>query len=213
MIEQVIEAYALKDQKRTGWKLRGVHDPESVADHSWGTAYLALVFAEQANVGRARAVEIALVHDLAEALTGDVPTRVAGLNDTRLRDEKREREHEAMKRLTSGYDANAASNARALWAEYEATESAEARFVRDMNMIDMCLQAFIYERDARYDDAAASEHFPERDGLDEFFATTRPRLQTDFGRMKFGEIVDFYEKLPRVRERRRRREASGEAKL
>jgi hypothetical protein len=31
--------------------------------------------------------------------------------------------------------------------------------------------------------------------------------------MKFGEIVDFYEKLPRVRERRRRREASGEAKL
>ena len=211
MIEQVIEAYALKDQKRTGWKLRGVHDPESVADHSWGTAYLALVFAEQANVGRARAVEIALVHDLAEALTGDVPTRVAGLNDTRLRDEKREREHEAMKRLTSGYDANAASNARALWAEYEASETAEARFVRDMNMIDMCLQAYIYERDVRYDDTAASEHFPDQDGLDEFFATTRPRLQTEFGRTKFAEVVDLYEKLPRVRERERAREASGEA--
>ncbi|MFW6292939.1 MAG: HD domain-containing protein [Spirochaetota bacterium] len=201
MIEQVIEAYALKDQRRTGWELRGVVRPESVADHSWGSAYLVLVFAGQANVDRAHAVEIALVHDLAEALTGDVATRVVGLNDPRLRDEKREREHEAMIRLTSGYDAHAAGMVRTLWAEYEASETPESLFVRDMNMIDMCLQAYVYERDARYDATGPNEHFREYDGLDEFFATTRPRLRTDFGRTKFDEILGMYEQLPRVRER------------
>ncbi len=201
MIEQVIEAYALKDQRRTGWELRGVASPESVADHSWGSAYLVLVFAEQANVDRAHAVQIALVHDLAEALTGDVATRVAGLNDERLRAEKREREREAMMRLTSGYDPDAAGMVRTLWAEYEASETSEALFVRDMNMIDMCLQAYVYERDARYEATESNPHFPDYDGLDEFFATTRPRLQTGFGKTKFDEIVNLYRELPRVQER------------
>jgi len=209
MIEQVIEAYALKDQRRSGWELRGVESPESVADHSWGSAYLVLVFAGPANVDRAHAVQIALVHDLAEALTGDVATRVAGLNDERRLQEKREREHEAMIRLTSGYDPDAASMVRTLWAEYEAAETAEALFVRDMNMIDMCLQAYVYERDARYDANRSNAHFPDYEGLDEFFATTRPRLQTRFGKAKFDEIVDLYQQLPRVQ--RRTAEEQGEA--
>ena len=70
-------ALPLKDQPRTGWVQHGVGGAESVAAHSWGTAYLCLLFAEVAGVDRAKAVEIAVLHDLAEARTGDVAARLA----------------------------------------------------------------------------------------------------------------------------------------
>ncbi|MFL5542881.1 MAG: HD domain-containing protein [Longimicrobiaceae bacterium] len=86
----------LKDTPRAGWALRGVERPESVADHSWRTALLALVLARRADppLDRERAVALALAHDLAEALVGDI-TPYDGISA----DEKRRREREAMARL------------------------------------------------------------------------------------------------------------------
>jgi putative hydrolase of HD superfamily len=198
MVEPIIEAYRLKDETRTGWELRGVGSPESVADHSWGTAFLVLVYAVRAGVDRARALEIAVVHDLAEAVTGDVATRVTGLDDAGLRRRKQQEEREGMARLTAGHAVGTANEIRELWEEYEASESSEALFVRDMNLIDMCLQAYVYERDRRYEADRPNEHFPDFAGLDEFFATTRPRLRTALGSELFREVADRYRELPSV---------------
>lgn len=195
MIDALIQAYRLKDETRTGWQLRGIRDPESVADHSWGTAYLALVYADNAGVDRARAVEIAIVHDLAEALTGDVATRVTDMNNRLLLDEKRRNEYEAVVRLTARYEPQQADRVRSLWDEYEASESPEALFVRDMNLIDMCIQAFVYEREGRYDRTVPNESFPDFQALDEFFATTRPRITTSFGERLFLDVSRRYETL------------------
>ena len=64
-------AGALKRVRRRGWVLRGVTEPESVADHSFRTALLALVLARDDSFDRGRCVAMALVHDLAEAVVGD----------------------------------------------------------------------------------------------------------------------------------------------
>lgn len=74
-IDVLLEAYELKDELRSGWQLREIADPESVAAHTWGTATLCLLFADEAGIDRDRAVSMALVHDLAEARTGDIATR------------------------------------------------------------------------------------------------------------------------------------------
>lgn len=66
-IDVLLEAYELKDELRSGWQLRKIADPESVAAHTWGTATLCLLFADEAGIDRGRAVSMALVHDLAEA--------------------------------------------------------------------------------------------------------------------------------------------------
>ncbi|MFW5688003.1 MAG: HD domain-containing protein [Spirochaetota bacterium] len=198
MINALIEAYRLKDEVRTGWTLRGVRDPESVADHSWGTAYLVLLYADEAEVDRARALEIALVHDLAEAKTGDVATRVAAMRDPRRVEEKARRERGAMDELMEAYTPQRASRVRGLWEEYEATATPEAVLVREMNLIDMCLQAYVYEESERYDPDAPNDHFPDYRGLDEFFATTAPRLRTPVGERLFREIAEAYARLPRV---------------
>ena len=82
---------------------------------------------------------------------------------------------------------------RAAWDEYEARETPEARFVKEMDLIDMCLQALAYGRDDRSDPAAGAPAFEAYDRLDEFFATAESRLRTDLGRALFEAIERRYE--------------------
>ena len=96
-----------------------------------------------------------------------------------------------------------------LWEEYEENATPVARFVRDMNLIDMCAQALRYEEAGRYDPVMPNRHFPDFQGMDEFFATTRPRLATAVGRELFDRLVERYSALPRVRERGGPRLESG----
>ena len=214
MLDSFIRALQLKDEVRSGWVLRGVRGPESVADHSWATAYLCILYADEAGVDVARAVQMAVVHDLAEAVTGDVATRVAAMDDPSVNVKKRQREAAAMDELlgvgacsvagrtelTSG-SSSPIGDIRELWDEYEEAVTSVARFVRDMNLIDMCAEAFVYEEAGRYDPDAENEHFPDFKGMDEFFATTRPRLSTPVGKRLFDELSARYATLDQVRER------------
>ncbi|TVR05333.1 MAG: HD family hydrolase, partial [Spirochaetaceae bacterium] len=187
-IDTLLTLYRLKDESRIGWQIRGVVDPESVADHSWATALLCLLYADKAGVNRDHAVAMALVHDLAESVTGDVATRVHDADRAVSTAEKQQRERAAMDGLAPEPHA-----VRALWDEYEAAETNEARFVRDMNLVDMCLQALCYERDHRYD---ATTNYPNQGGyrhLDEFFATAAPRITTELGRTLYEQVRRRYE--------------------
>src|SRR5947207_9014687 len=81
MIELLAELMRLKAVPRMGWLLRGVRDVESVAAHSFGVALIAMWLADRAlacgmhvNVGRV--LRMALLHDLTEARTGDLPATI-----------------------------------------------------------------------------------------------------------------------------------------
>lgn len=188
VIEALVRAYDLKDETRTGWQLRGVDDPESVAAHSWGVSMLVVRFCPPA-LDRERALELAAVHDVSEAEIGDIATRAESGAQTVDSEEKQRREREAMAGPLSGLG----SEVRTRWEEYETRESSEARFVKDMDLVDACLQALVYERQGRYDSDAENPHFEEYDALDEFFATAEPRLSTERGRQLFETIRARYE--------------------
>lgn len=68
VIEHMVEALAAGRTKR--YHTRAMHDYQTVAAHSWGVAMLVLAIAESPSVDLLKA---ALVHDLGEAKTGDVP--------------------------------------------------------------------------------------------------------------------------------------------
>lgn len=184
-LDLALQAFALKDVDRAGWVLRGIRDPESVAAHSWGTALLCLLFAEEAGVDAHRAVSIALVHDLAEAVTGDLVARADPADRDVSEGAKAAQEAAAIATLlpTAAHELAAI---RRLWQDYEDRTDPAAVFVRDMNLIDMCLQASIYERDQRYD----STHLvPSRGGfvhLDEFFASAEQRLEGQVAKRLFA---------------------------
>ncbi len=76
----LLEALTLKNLSRTGWVLRK-GPRESVAEHTYGTAIIALVLARMEKLtasDEAALVRLALLHDLHEARIGDlVPSQKA----------------------------------------------------------------------------------------------------------------------------------------
>src|SRR4051794_3581465 len=66
------DAGRLKRLKRSGWLRVGLPDPESVADHSYRLAIMALLLGPRLGVDADRLVRLALLHDLAESRVGDL---------------------------------------------------------------------------------------------------------------------------------------------
>ena len=64
----------LKRTPRTGWFLAGVHDPESVAEHSFRTAVIGYVLALLEGADPYRTMALCLFHDTGESRTGDIPS-------------------------------------------------------------------------------------------------------------------------------------------
>lgn len=190
MINFLLEALELKEEKRTGWELRNVEDPESVADHTWGTSFLTLVYGEEEDVDIDRCLKIALVHDIAEHETGDLVTRAESQAQEIAKEDKHQMESEVLKRISAKLNSEKILE---LWKEYEKKESPEARFVKDMDMIDLCLTALKYEKSGRYDPEEENDNFQKYDNLDEFFVTTEPRIKTETGQRLFDKIKQRYE--------------------
>jgi len=188
MIELFLQSLELKDEKRTGWELRNIEDPETVAGHTYGTAFLVMTQAPD-GLDRDKAIKIALVHDLGEAEIGDIAHRAVDAEKQMETQEKEQKERKTVKNLSEGLG----DEIFQLWEEYEQKQTQEAKFVKDMDMIDMCLQALKYEKQGRYDPDEDNKNFQKYENLDEFFATTEPRITTLKGQELFREIKQKYE--------------------
>jgi putative hydrolases of HD superfamily len=155
------QAGALKRLRRQGWVDRGVVSPESVADHSYRLALLVLILASRSpGVDPCRAVTLALVHDLPEALAGDITPfddalgrpgvdrsalfRQRPVFDPETYQAKKEREREAVEDLTSGLPEDVAALVQDAWLEYESGSTPEARLVRQADKLETWLQALEY---------------------------------------------------------------------
>jgi putative hydrolase of HD superfamily len=132
----------LKLLPRIGWLQRGVAQPESIAEHTFGVATLALLVGDDVpGLDRGRLLAIALVHDMAEALLGDLPATARRLFGA---DAKHAAERRAVAELFAPLPNGAAF--LALWDEYASAGSPEARLVKGLDRIEMLAQALDYER-------------------------------------------------------------------
>uniref|UniRef100_A0A493T5S8 5'-deoxynucleotidase HDDC2 n=1 Tax=Anas platyrhynchos platyrhynchos TaxID=8840 RepID=A0A493T5S8_ANAPP len=129
----------LKRVPRTGWVYRNVAKPESVSDHMYRMAVMALV-SEDKNLNKDRCIRLALVHDMAECIVGDIAPA-----DNISKEEKHRREEAAMKQLTQLLSEDLKKEIYELWEEYENQCTAEAKFVKQLDQCEMILQAFEYE--------------------------------------------------------------------
>lgn len=140
LLDALLELQALDRLPRTGYALRGVDDPESIAEHGFHLILLIWALAPAVpGIDLARAVELALVHDLAEIRIGDLP-RTAG----RYLPEgaKAAAESAALAELM----APLGERAPGLFAEFERGESQEARLVRACDKLQLMIKVFVYER-------------------------------------------------------------------
>ncbi|KAI0736413.1 HD domain-containing protein [Fomitopsis betulina] len=95
------------------------------------------------NLDISKCVMMCLVHDLAEAQVGDIVPR-EGIPKA----EKRRLEEEAMRNFVHEmlHDSPAAQRIMSLFEEYEEQQTEEARFVKDLDRLEMASQASEYER-------------------------------------------------------------------
>jgi putative hydrolases of HD superfamily len=163
-------ATKLKSVPRTGWMDRGLEPlrVESVADHSFGVALLAWACAlqrraEGAAIDPERVLKLAIIHDLAEAGTGDsTPYDPAAIPDehdpaarrtfleTRhhrdpdRRAAKRADEDAVMRTLIAALPGSTRSELGEVWDELRLGTSSEARFVKQVDRLETFLQSRLY---------------------------------------------------------------------
>ncbi len=168
MLSILIELQRLKRLDRTGWVLRGLASgAESVAAHSYGVAFTAMILADAVQargvaVNVERLLRMALLHDLAEVRTGDMPRTVAQYYPAEVR---RQAERAAFDAVMGEFGASQRELYSELHEDYERRASLEARLVKAADIIDLLTQALAFE------------HAGTR-GLDEFWEGAAER---DFG--------------------------------
>jgi putative hydrolase of HD superfamily len=136
------QAMRLKLIPRLGWALRGIPAPESVAEHIYGVMLLSLVLVDEIKeeIDKTRLLGIALIHDLAECVLGDLPAPALGYLPPEV---KKMAEARAVRNLVSTL--SHPEEWLGYLQEYEESQTTASRLVRDADRLDMLLQALTYE--------------------------------------------------------------------
>jgi putative hydrolase of HD superfamily len=156
LLAAYVEINHLKQLYRQGWLRAGItrEQCESVADHIFGMMMLAWLIMDGGltpKVNRDKVLRMVLVHELGEIYAGDIIPA-----DQVAPDEKHRLEQGGLQKVTAhlpdGFDFTA------LWDEFEAGTSEEARLVRQLDRLEMALQALVYEKQG-YDSQSMSNFY------------------------------------------------------
>jgi putative hydrolase of HD superfamily len=128
----------LKNLDRAGWRLAGIKDPESVAEHSFRVAVIAYVLAAMEGCNPERAAVLALFHDLAECRIGDVPS--VGKPHVRTAEPE-----DVIAEQVAHVEPAVANPIVDAVVEFEAKETPEAVCAKDADKLECLLQAREYE--------------------------------------------------------------------
>ena len=138
----------LKIEKREGWRRFGISQGESIADHMYRMSLITMLAPPElaARLDIPRCTRMALIHDMAEGLVGDL-TPVDGIPKV----EKSRREADTIDWVAHGllgkvHKGIAGQDLKSIWWEYEEGTTPESKFVHDVDKIELILQMVEYER-------------------------------------------------------------------
>ena len=130
----------LKTIKRSGWIHKSnITSPESVADHSFSMCMMSMILAEIMNLDSGYIMKMVIIHDLAESMVGD------HMPDNKSSEEKQLLEDQAMKNIISKLPNSLRKTYLRIWNEYINNITVNAKFVHNMDKLEMALQAKEYE--------------------------------------------------------------------
>ena len=140
----------LKNIYRQGWLkvrigLEHANKCESIADHSFSVALLALTIIEKnkLRLDAFKCIKMGIIHELGEIYAGDYTPY-----DTITKEEKHIKEKEAILEVLSSLDED--NDYLEIWEEFEKNQTAEAKFIKNIDQLEFLLQACAYGYDAKY---------------------------------------------------------------
>ena len=134
-------ALNLKNISRQGWidKL-SIKYPESVADHSYSMAIMAMVISDLENYDSKKILKMVLLHDLAESKIGDFTP------DQINKDEKQKIENNAFNEIIEQLPNPIKFEYDKIWKEYQDKVSPESQIVHQIDRLEMAMQAKMYQK-------------------------------------------------------------------
>jgi len=143
MIDLITLIFGLKSLKRSHWVYYDVPEPESVAEHSFGLAFLTLVIDLPKEVDRLRLVKMAILHDVGEVIVGDfVYNQGAFFNQEKYLLKNKEEK----KAVEDIFSAPSYAEAKQLVIEFLELKSEDAKILKALDMIEMLMQSTAYEK-------------------------------------------------------------------
>ena len=128
------QAEALKSTKRSGWTASG--ERETTAAHTWRLCPFAMVLADRfPDVDHARLLRMLVVHDLGEAISGDIPAPAQALATPKSAQERAD-----LQTIVAPLPHGPRAEILALWEEYEAGATPEARIAKALDKLETILQ-------------------------------------------------------------------------
>ncbi len=128
------KAERLKDTIRTAYTTSG--RAESVAEHTWRLTLLAVTFADELpDLDLLKLLKICILHDLGEAVDGDIPAPLQSPSAS-----KSAKERNDFLSLVDTLPDEIRSEFVSLWDEYENGESTEARVAKALDKLETILQ-------------------------------------------------------------------------
>jgi putative hydrolase of HD superfamily len=139
VLEFLREAERLKNVTRSAYTSSG--KAESVAEHSWRLALMAMLLAPQfPDVDQDRLVQMCLVHDLGEAIGGDIPAPEQARRTANGAAAKSAAERRDLITLLEPIPERLRATIVELWDEYEAAETPTARLAKALDKVETILQ-------------------------------------------------------------------------
>ena len=144
IVDTMISVHPLDRVPRAGFLLRGVTEPESVASHSHALALLTLLVCTEypGEFDSSKAIEMALIHDLQEVVTMDIPLP-AGTDTFKAAKE------DAEQAIFNDLFARVSPALKERYAEFRATDTPEAKLVRGLDKAQMMIRVLCYGAEGR----------------------------------------------------------------
>jgi putative hydrolase of HD superfamily len=134
VLEFLRAAEQLKNTTRTSWTSSGSR--ETVAAHTWRLCLMSVLFAREfPDVDIAKLLKICLIHDLGEAVSGDISAKLQeGMPP------KAEQERADLLQLLTPLSVPMRDEIMGLWDEYEAAASPEAKLAKALDKLETIMQ-------------------------------------------------------------------------
>jgi putative hydrolase of HD superfamily len=166
----------LKTVVRSGWTSAG--QQESVAEHTWRLTLMAMVFyGQNSDIDGARLLKMCLIHDLGEAVSGDIPAPAQQPDAP-----KSARERADLVQLISSLPVSVQEEILSLWDEYEAATSVEARLAKGLDKLETILQHTQGDNPPDFDYAFNLAYGRQYTSADPLLAAIRARLDQETAR-------------------------------
>ncbi|MGB9598733.1 MAG: HD domain-containing protein [Minisyncoccales bacterium] len=166
IVNFLIKVNRLKEMSRTGWVLAGIKNPETVAEHVFGTAIASWLLGEKKGLEIKKLIQTSFAHEFCEVYAGDITpilyypklpedkekrkkilmkwARLLEKEKKRIGEKKFEIEKKSFLKLIKPLPAKLKKEFLILWLGYKKGFLKEGKFVRQINRIDTLLQSIVY---------------------------------------------------------------------